>query len=159
MGLVFDELDAICPDRGKVASVCTIERINAILQCLDGMRGHIDNLFIIGTTNRPDKIDGALKRSGRFDDIIEVKLPNPEESVIHAQRSLLGLPFLPVEGMERILGDYGFNMGWAGSEYQNLRTKLVGEFINNNKKALTALQIVTIASRIKSPGKRTHAFP
>lgn len=156
--LVFDEIDAICPDRGKITSACTIERINAILQCLDGLRGHIDNVFLIGTTNRPNKIDVALLRSGRFDDVIEVKLPDSKESIIHAQRCLQRLPFKPIDGMERILGDFGFSSGWAGSEYLNFRTKIVGEFINNNKKALTAEQIVRIASRIKSYGKRTHPF-
>lgn len=157
--LVFDEIDAICPDRDRIASVCTIERINAILQCLDGLRGHIDNLFLIGTTNRPDKIDSALKRSGRFDDIIEVKLPDKNESIFHAQRCLSKLPFKTSVGLERMLGEYGYNVGWAGSEYQNFRTKIIGEFINNDKKTPTAEQTIRIASRIKTFGKRTHAFP
>ncbi len=156
--LVFDEIDGICPDRGRITSVCTIERINAILQCLDGLRGHIDNVFLIATTNRPEKIDRAIKRSGRFDDIIEVKLPTAEESILHAQRCLSTLPFSLVEGMERILGDFGFTVGWAGSEYTNFKTKLIGEFIKNDKKPLTAVQIISIASRIKPSGKQAYPF-
>lgn len=156
--LVFDELDGICPDRGKITSVCTIERINAILQCLDGLRGHIDNVFLIATTNRPEKIDGAIKRSGRFDDIIEVKLPNKDESLIHAQRCLSGLPFIASTDLKEALGTYGFNVGWAGSEYTNFRTKLIGEFIKNDKKQLSPTQIMAIASRIKPNGKRAYPF-
>ena len=156
--LVFDEIDGICPDRGKVTAVCTIERINAILQCLDGMNGHIDNLFLIGTTNRSDRIDPAIKRSGRFDDIIEVKLPDSTECVLHAKRCLSGLPFKIAEGMEKILADFGYNSGWAGSEYTNFKTRILGEYIINGKKPVNTEQIVKIASRIKAPGRRTHPF-
>lgn len=156
--LVFDEIDAICPDRGRVTAVCTIERINAILQCLDGMGGRIENLFIIGTTNRLDKIDDAIKRSGRFDDIIEVQLPSVEESILHAKRCLLGLPIKTVEGNEKILGVFGYNSGWAGSEYTKFKAKILGEFILNGKTPLSHEQIVRVASRIKAPGKKAYPF-
>ena len=156
--LVFDEIDSICPDRGKVTSVCTLERINAILQCLDGFDGHIDNLFIIGTTNRLDKIDAAVKRSGRFDEIIDVKLPDATESVLHAKKCLCDMPFDPPSNLYETLGIFGFNSGWSGAEYTNFRARVLAEYLKNGNTTPKPEQIVKIASRIKALGRRTQPF-
>jgi len=72
--IVIDELDAIAPARAAMAQQHAITLISQLLVCLDGMeeRGPV---VVVGTTNRLDAIDGALKRSGRFDYHIQVPLP------------------------------------------------------------------------------------
>lgn len=75
--IFFDEIDAIAPRRGMDADSHVSERVvNQMLTEMDGMV-RLHNIVIIGATNRPDIIDTALLRPGRFDRIILV--PGPDE--------------------------------------------------------------------------------
>lgn len=67
----FDELDSLAPARGKGAdSSQVMDRIVAqLLTEIDGV-GKKPGLFVIGATNRPDLLDSALLRTGRFDKMI-----------------------------------------------------------------------------------------
>ena len=69
--IFFDELDSLAPARGKGAdSGQVMDRIVAqLLTEIDGV-GKKPGLFIIGATNRPDLLDSALLRTGRFDKMI-----------------------------------------------------------------------------------------
>lgn len=73
--LFIDEIDAIGEKRGSNKGTSENEQtINAILQEMDGFTGR-DGVFIIAATNRPDSLDEALVRSGRFDRQITVNPP------------------------------------------------------------------------------------
>lgn len=65
--IFFDELDSVAPKRGdKGDSGGVMDRIvSQLLAELDGMGGNED-VFVIGATNRPDLLDGALLRPGRY---------------------------------------------------------------------------------------------
>ncbi|XP_038062982.1 ATPase family protein 2 homolog [Patiria miniata] len=77
--LIFiDELDALCPHRERVQSDLEKRIVATLLTLMDGVnamatRGH---LMVLGATNRPDAIDPALRRPGRFDREIEIGVPN-----------------------------------------------------------------------------------
>lgn len=73
----FDELDAIAPRKGgsEGESHVTERMISQLLTELDGLED-LKGVVVIGATNRPDIIDEALLRPGRFDRILEVPLPN-----------------------------------------------------------------------------------
>lgn len=73
--LFLDEIDAIGEKRGSNKGTSENEQtINAILQEMDGFTGR-DGIFVIAATNRPDSLDDALVRSGRFDRQIVVNPP------------------------------------------------------------------------------------
>jgi SpoVK/Ycf46/Vps4 family AAA+-type ATPase len=111
---------------------------------------------VIGTTNRPGMIDSAIKRTGRFDDIIEVGLPNLEESKTLAKKYLKGVKIdADFDSVGEAIGEYGYSADWAGSEYDALKTKLVGKYIKNNKIPLTAQQITVTVSQIRRSLTRT----
>jgi transitional endoplasmic reticulum ATPase len=75
--IFLDELDAVVPARGLGADSHVTERVvSQILTELDGLE-ELNNVVVIAATNRPDIIDPALLRPGRFDKIIEV--PPPDE--------------------------------------------------------------------------------
>ena len=82
----FDEIDAIAPRRGFIndSSGVTDRVLNQILTEIDGLE-ELHDVIIIGATNRPDIIDPALLRPGRFDRIISLKLPNKKsrEAIFH----------------------------------------------------------------------------
>src|ERR671923_496439 len=73
----FDELDAIAPRRGESEgnSHVTERVISQMLTELDGLED-LKGVVVIGATNRPDIIDEALLRPGRFDRILEVPVPD-----------------------------------------------------------------------------------
>jgi transitional endoplasmic reticulum ATPase len=75
----FDELDAIAPRRGgsEGDSHVTERVISQMLTEMDGLED-LKGVVVIGATNRPDIIDEALLRPGRFDRIIEVPIPDKE---------------------------------------------------------------------------------
>lgn len=71
----FDEIDSIGIKRdGRMSSSEHDQTINALLQEMDGFSGR-EGVFIIGATNRADKLDSALVRAGRFDRRINVMPP------------------------------------------------------------------------------------
>jgi transitional endoplasmic reticulum ATPase len=78
--IFFDELDAIAPRRGGGSegdSHVTERVISQMLTELDGLED-LKGVVVIGATNRPDIIDEALLRPGRFDRILEVPVPDKE---------------------------------------------------------------------------------
>ncbi|MEM3561165.1 MAG: AAA family ATPase, partial [Nitrososphaerota archaeon] len=75
--IFFDELDSIAPRRGVHGDSGVTDRIvNQLLTEMDGMQT-LKEVVIIGATNRPDLIDPALLRPGRFDRVLYV--PPPDE--------------------------------------------------------------------------------
>ncbi|ETW32431.1 hypothetical protein PFAG_00332 [Plasmodium falciparum Santa Lucia] len=78
--IILDEIDAICRQRGNVGSSSTGVNdsvVNQLLSKIDGVNS-LNNILLIGMTNRIDLIDEALLRPGRFELHIEISLPNKE---------------------------------------------------------------------------------
>ena len=83
--LFFDEIDGLVGRRSSsksTGSVDASERVlSQLLQEMDGIRGHSHNVIVIGATNRPDRLDAALLRPGRFDRVIQVRLPEYQDRI------------------------------------------------------------------------------
>jgi len=76
--IFFDELDALAHKRGIGGDTNVTERVvNQLLSEIDGLQ-NLNEVVVIGATNRPDMIDPALLRPGRFDRIIMAPVPDKE---------------------------------------------------------------------------------
>jgi len=76
--IFFDEIDAVTPARGMSADGQVTERvISQILTEMDGLE-ELHNVTIIAATNRPDLVDPALLRPGRFDRLVFIPTPDLE---------------------------------------------------------------------------------
>jgi transitional endoplasmic reticulum ATPase len=76
--IVFiDEMDAIAPKREEVTGEVERRVVAQLLSLMDGM-GTRGNIIVIGATNRPNAIDPALRRPGRFDREIEIGVPDKQ---------------------------------------------------------------------------------
>ena len=64
--LFIDEIDALCPKRGSSGSEEENRIVAQLLTLMDGLKTR-GSLIVIGATNRPNAIDPALRRPGRFD--------------------------------------------------------------------------------------------
>jgi transitional endoplasmic reticulum ATPase len=88
--IFFDELDSIAPMRGMEEGHRTTERVvNQLLAELDGLET-LKDVVVIAATNRPDIIDPALLRSGRFDRLLLIGAPDKDGRLeilkIHASK-------------------------------------------------------------------------
>ena len=77
--IIMDEIDSICKKRGSTNNGTGVndQVVNQLLTKIDGVNA-LNDVLLIGMTNRIDLIDGALLRPGRLELQIEIKLPNEE---------------------------------------------------------------------------------
>ena len=76
--IVFiDEIDSIAPKRDEVSGEVEKRIVSQLLTLMDGMKSR-GKVVVIAATNRPDSIDPALRRPGRFDREIEIGIPDKE---------------------------------------------------------------------------------
>ncbi|MCL5008118.1 MAG: AAA family ATPase, partial [Candidatus Marsarchaeota archaeon] len=92
--IFLDEIDSIAATRSEESDSVTISRVvDTLLTEIDGLQD-LKNVVVIGATNRPDAIDPALLRPGRFDKIIEIPMPDAETRLkvleVHTKRMPLG---------------------------------------------------------------------
>ncbi|MFP3225807.1 MAG: CDC48 family AAA ATPase [Sulfolobaceae archaeon] len=73
--IFIDEIDAIAPKREEVTGEVEKRVVAQLLTLMDGIKGR-EKVIVIGATNRPEAIDPALRRPGRFDREIEIKPPD-----------------------------------------------------------------------------------
>ena len=96
--IFIDELDSIAPRREDVTGEVERRIVAQLLTMLDGI-GDRGQVIVIGATNRPDAIDPALRRPGRFDREIEIGVPSEEDRLeilrIHTRN-------MPLEGAKRL---------------------------------------------------------
>ena len=77
--LFFDEFDSLAPRRGHDSTGVTDRLVNQLLTLMDGLEERKRDVFILAATSRPDLIDLALLRPGRFDRCVPVGLPGEAE--------------------------------------------------------------------------------
>ena len=75
--IFIDEIDSIAPKREEVTGEVEKRIVSQLLTLLDGMKAR-GKVVVIAATNRPDSIDPALRRPGRFDREIEIGIPDEE---------------------------------------------------------------------------------
>jgi transitional endoplasmic reticulum ATPase len=73
--IFLDELDSIAPKRGEVTGEVERRVVAQLLSLMDGLKER-KNVIVIGSTNRPEALDMALRRPGRFDREIELGVPD-----------------------------------------------------------------------------------
>ncbi|MDR0305450.1 MAG: ATP-dependent zinc metalloprotease FtsH [Chitinispirillales bacterium] len=118
--LIFiDELDSIGRVRGSGLGGSHDEReqtLNQILTEMDGFESH-ESVVIIAATNRPDVLDPALTRPGRFDRQITLDLPQKAARLDILKIHSANVPVSPDIDMERIAAR---TVGFSGAELRNL---------------------------------------
>ncbi|TRM82908.1 AAA family ATPase, partial [Sulfolobus sp. A20-N-G8] len=112
--IFFDEIDAIAPIRGVSYDSGVTERIvNQLLAEMDGIE-KLENVVVIAATNRPDILDPALLRPGRFEKLIYVPPPDKKARIeilkVHTRNIVIGEDVSLEEIAERTDGYTGADL-------------------------------------------------
>ena len=89
--IFIDELDSIAPKREEVTGEVEKRVVSQMLALMDGLQSR-GKVVVIGATNRPNALDPALRRPGRFDREIEIGVPNKDGRLQILQIHTRGMP-------------------------------------------------------------------
>lgn len=157
--IVFiDEIDAVGRHRGAGTGGGNDEReqtLNQLLVEMDGF-GTNSGIIVIAATNRPDVLDPALLRPGRFDRQITVNRPDAQgrEDIlkVHSRNKPLG----PDVDLKEIAKD---TIGFTGADLENLLNEATLLAVRRKKKALTMQEISDATSRVEmGTEKKSHKY-
>jgi len=157
--IVFiDEIDAVGRHRGAGTGGGNDEieqTLNQLLVEMDGF-GTNSGIIVIAATNRPDVLDPALLRPGRFDRQITVNRPDAHgrEDIlkVHSRNKPLG----PDVDLKEIAKD---TIGFTGADLENLLNEAALLAVRRKKKALTMEEISDATSRVEmGTEKKSHKY-
>lgn len=157
--IVFiDEIDAVGRHRGAGTGGGNDEREQTLNQLLVEMDGFGTNtgVIVIAATNRPDILDPALLRPGRFDRRITVNRPDAKgrEDIlkVHSKDKPLG----PDVNLHDIAMD---TIGFTGADLENLMNEAALLAVRRGRKAITNQEIIDATSRVElGAEKKSHKF-
>jgi transitional endoplasmic reticulum ATPase len=114
----LDEIDALAPERGRGSGESNVtERIvNQLLTSLDGLET-LEGVVVIAATNRPDMVDNALLRAGRFDRLIQVPVPDREARAEILDIHTESMPLADDVDLDELKG---VTDGYVGADIENL---------------------------------------
>jgi len=137
--IFFDEIDAMVPARSAGGSDAHVaERVlSQFLTELDGVE-ELKGVLLLGATNRMDMLDPAILRPGRFDEIVDIPLPDEESRRRIFEVHLRDKPMAPGISTSRLAADTD---GFSGADIQGMCTRA----------ALRAVRRA-VAHRIAHPG-------
>ena len=157
--LIFiDEIDAVGRQRGTGLGGGHDEReqtLNQLLTEMDGF-GANEGIIIIAATNRPDVLDPALLRPGRFDRQITVSLPDvkgrEEILAVHAKNKILADGITLKNLAKR-------TPGFSGADLENLLNEAALLAVRRNKSEITMSEIDEATDRVlMGPAKASHKY-
>ncbi len=130
--IFLDEIDALAPKRGMYEGTRVTDTVvNQLLTSMDGMES-MDDVVIIGATNRPDIIDSSFLRPGRFDELILVGQPdvNAREEIyrIHTK----GMPISKDVDISELAG---MSEGFAGADIEATCREAAMSALRENREA------------------------
>jgi transitional endoplasmic reticulum ATPase len=114
--IFIDELDAIAPKREEVTGEVERRVVAQLLALMDGLSGR-GYLIVIGATNRPEALDPALRRPGRFDREIEIGVPDKKGRFEVLQIHTRGMPLKDDVVLDKLAN---MTHGYTGADLSSL---------------------------------------
>jgi len=133
--IFFDEIDSLATKRGLDMGNKVTERVlNQLLAEMDGLEG-LKDVTVIGATNRPDMLDAALLRPGRFDRVILVDVPDEKSREMILKVHLKNTPISPDVKIENLVA---ITEGFVGADIESLVREAA---INSLRKDISSKEI------------------
>ena len=114
--IFIDEIDAIAPKREEAYGDVEKRVVAQLLALMDGLteRG---NVIVLGATNRPDSVDPALRRPGRFDREMEISVPNADGRLEVMEIHTRGMPISKDVNLKVLSSELS---GYTGADMKSL---------------------------------------
>ena len=114
--IFIDEIDAIAPKREEAYGDVEKRVVAQLLALMDGLteRG---NVIVLGATNRPESVDPALRRPGRFDREVEISVPNDDGRLEILQIHTRGMPIAKGIDLKELASELH---GYTGADIKSL---------------------------------------
>lgn len=146
--IFIDEIESIGRQRGLGFSGGHDEReqtLNQILVEMDGFTPN-DSTIVLAATNRPDMLDAALIRPGRFDRRVVLSFPDLEERKSIIELHMKGKPFTKDVDIPRLARR---TVGFSGADIANMLNEAAILAARENKKAIDNLDLEEAATKVK----------
>jgi transitional endoplasmic reticulum ATPase len=114
--IFIDEIDSIAPKREEVTGEVERRVVSQLLSLMDGLESR-GKVIVIAATNRPNAIDPALRRPGRFDREIEIRVPDKKARLEILQIHTRNMPLAPDVNLEKIAN---MTHGFVGADLEYL---------------------------------------
>jgi transitional endoplasmic reticulum ATPase len=114
--IFIDELDSIAPKREEVTGEVEKRVVSQLLALMDGIQSR-GKVVVIGATNRPNSLDPALRRPGRFDREIEIGVPDRDGRLEILQIHTRGMPLAEDVDLKRLAD---VTHGFVGADLESL---------------------------------------
>ncbi|MCX8196749.1 MAG: CDC48 family AAA ATPase [Candidatus Micrarchaeota archaeon] len=114
--IFMDEIDAIAPKREEVTGEVERRMVSQLLTLMDGLKAR-GQVIVIGATNRPNSIDPALRRPGRFDREIEIGVPDQQGRKEILQIHTRSMPLAPDVNIDELAA---LTHGYTGADISSL---------------------------------------
>lgn len=114
--IFIDEIDAIAPKREEVSGEVERRTVAQLLTLMDGLKSR-GQVVVIGATNRPDALDAAIRRGGRFDREIEIGVPDKDGRGEVLQIHTRGMPLDDKVDLEEMAD---ITHGFVGADLESL---------------------------------------
>ncbi|SEC92885.1 ATP-dependent zinc metalloprotease FtsH 3 (plasmid) [Tsukamurella tyrosinosolvens] len=145
--IFFDEIDSIAEERTDSSHESSKRVVAQLLTLIDGFREHRSKILVIAATNRPDEIDQALRRPGRFDWSIEFGIPTESDRRDILRVSMERVSFvdpgaIPVAELARRTD------GWSAAKLTSIWTEAAIIAANDQRGALHVEDVVAAYERM-----------
>ena len=114
--IFIDEIDAIAPKREEAYGDVEKRVVAQLLALMDGLTDR-GNVIVLGATNRPDSVDPALRRPGRFDREMEISVPNADGRLEVLQIHTRGMPIADDVELKTLASELH---GYTGADMKSL---------------------------------------
>ena len=114
--IFIDEIDAIAPKREEAYGDVEKRVVAQLLALMDGLTDR-GNVVVLGATNRPDSVDPALRRPGRFDREMEISVPNADGRLEVMQIHTRGMPIADDVNLKSLASELH---GYTGADMKSL---------------------------------------
>jgi transitional endoplasmic reticulum ATPase len=126
--IFIDEIDSIAPKRGEVTGEVERRVVSQLLTMMDGLKSR-GKVIVIAATNRPDALDPALRRGGRFDREIEIGVPDQKGRLEILQIHTRNMPLSKDVDLKHLAS---ITYGYVGADLETLAKEAAMSALRRN---------------------------
>ena len=152
--IFIDEIDAIAARRDGATSSLSVKALNQLLACMDGFAAAKGQILVLAATNRPEALDPAIRRPGRFDETIPIEAPGEDARKKMLTELLNKKPCEKPEVMESIPRLVGRTAGLSPAQIDRVIREAVYLAVRGKREKLSLADLEAAANLVRHGAER-----